>query len=284
MDEAGVNADELEATGPMDIPAVAESVADDDARQEPSEPVETHVATESDEPQAERETETEPETAPQPDPEPDAEPPVESVPATLDEMVASIAADSGSTEPAADEVAQDSEAAPEPEAETAPEADVIAEASTESVAEAEPEPGSDAPEEAASELAAVAEAEPEPEPAEPKPLPYQLWTRLPLWLEFGAFVVFAGMIAYLLWSVPREALTTLPLYAALVFGGVVFVLIDLVTGLAIWLSARGRATDDEKAGLGRIIWTRALVWTAASVAVWWVAFLALDLHRIGVIG
>jgi len=219
-------------------------------------------------------------------------------------MVASIAADAAAPEPAQGEgVENEAPADRESSTEESPAEDVgsepdEAEASEEAVAaeaEAEaPVPGDvpDAPTADETVAAAQADSEPEPEPEpepalepeKPKPLTLRLWTRVPLWIEFGVFVAFAGALTYLLWSAPREALTTLPLYALLVLGGTALVVIDLVTGLAIWLTARKRATDSEKIGLGRTLWLRALGWTAGCVAVWWIAFLVLDLHRIGVIG
>jgi len=294
MDDAGMRADEFEHTDPVATPT--EGVVPADAQLFEPDEVQPAVEPEADVSVSDEELpETEPVVA-------EHVSTAEPAQATLDEMVASIAADAAAPEPAQGEgVENEAPADRESSTEESPAEDVgsepdEAEASEEAVAaeaEAEaPVPGDvpDAPTADETVAAAQADSEPEPEPEpalepeKPKPLTLRFWTRVPLWIEFGVFVAFAGALTYLLWSAPREALTTLPLYALLVLGGTALVVIDLVTGLAIWLTARKRATDSEKIGLGRTLWLRALGWTAGCVAVWWIAFLVLDLHRIGVIG
>jgi hypothetical protein len=212
---------------------------------------------------------------------------------SLDEMLgqlaeaqkADIPAPAGDSEAAAESVAasggaptgQSAEATEEAAAETASEGteeEAIEEVPAEEGASVEP---GEVAEEAT-------EPEAEPVPAEPKPITRRLWTRVPLWLLFVAFVVVVGTVTYLLWPLATGQFTTSDLYPLLVFGGAGLVLIDLVTGLAIWLTARSRARDDEKAGLGRTLWMRALAWTAGGVVVWWIGLILLDLRHIGLLG
>jgi hypothetical protein len=231
---------------------------------------------------------------------------------SLDEMLGQLAADQG-----VDEKAHPEEPAEEAVAETAAEtaacpetpseasqgsgedAEAVAPAeeaegeTAEEVPTGETEAGETAEEVPAEETEGAETAEenepsetepPVSEPKEPKPITLRWWTRVPLWVLFGAFLVVVGTVSYLLWPLAAGQFTTSDLYPLLVFGGAGLVLIDLVTGLVIWLLARSRANDDEKAGLGRTLWMRCLAWTAGGVAIWWIGLILLDLRHIGLVG
>jgi hypothetical protein len=199
----------------------------------------------------------EPEWSPEPEPEPAAEPAGESEPEpieqpmTLDELVADLA---------------------KPEEESPAEAAVAIPEQP----EAEPEP------------AAEPAGEPEPETAEEpgaaQPLLKRLWTNAPFWAVDGVWLTLTVAATIALWNVPSLTYQDGALYALLVLGGAALSVIGLVAGLVIWLVARTRSLADERVGLALTIWTRALSWTAAGVAQWWVGLLLLSLHHQGVIG
>jgi len=192
--------------------------------------------------------------------------PLPVTPLTLDEMVAELAA------PIAVLEAEAAEAAPEADLEApAPEALAVAEAVAEGDAER-----------SAPELEEPDTSDTVPET--PKAIVDRLWTRAPFWVVGGAFVVLVGTCVYLLWPLATGTFTAHPLYALFVQGGAALVLIGLVTGLVVWLSARSRAQDDEKPGLAMRLWLRALAWTAGGVAIWWIGLALLDLRHAGLLG
>lgn len=205
------------------------------------------------EPEAESAAEAEPETEPvadaAPEPEPQPEPQPE-LPFTLDELVADLA----SSGPG-DEANADAARAAEDES-----------------------PSMTAAEEA------VETAEQEVEPAAPKPLLRRVWTRAPFWAVDAAWAILTLAAVIALWRAPAATFADGIAYGVLVLGGAALAFIGLMTGLIVWLVARSRAGQDERVGLGLAIWTRALIWTAGGVALWWVGLLVLDLHHSGVIG
>ena len=237
--------EDLEPAGVPDRPAVDERTSEPE--EAPAEEPEDAM------PEAPAE-EPEGATQPEPDQDEDEEP---TAPLTLDELVAEL--------------------------------EVPAEESGEHPAE---EPGEETSEEAAEAAEGEEAGEEEAETAEPgeqeieaglMPVSERLWTRLPFWLIGLAWAAFSGALAYLFWPLSATVFVTNPLYPYFVFGGAALVVVDLVTGLVVLLVARARAGDEGRAGLGRVIWLRALTWTAAGVVLWWVALIALDLHRTGVI-
>jgi hypothetical protein len=199
------------------------------------------------EPEAESAAEAEPETEPVAGAAPEPQP---ELPFTLDELVADLA----SSGPG-DEANADAARAAEDES-----------------------PSMTAAEEA------VETAEQEVEPAAPKPLLRRVWTRAPFWAVDAAWAILTLAAVIALWRAPAATFADGIAYGVLVLGGAALAFIGLMTGLIVWLIARSRAGQDERVGLGLAIWTRALIWTAGGVALWWVGLLVLDLHHSGVIG
>jgi hypothetical protein len=228
---------------------------------EPEAPdAEVGVADDATEPGSESAPESDAQPEPDPpselEPEPTPEPEPVERPMTLDELVADLAKpDEDEPSDAADEAAPEQ---PEPESEFA------AEPAAEPAIDAEPE----APE----------------EPIDTPPLLKQLWTRVPFWAVDGVWLTLTAASTIALWNVPSLTYQDGALYALLVLGGAALAVIGLAAGLAVWLVARSRSVDHERAGLGLTIWTRALAWTAAGVAQWWIGLLILSLHHHGVIG
>ena len=199
------------------------------------------------EPEAESAAEAEPETEPVAGAAPEPQP---ELPFTLDELVADLA----SSGPG-DEANADAARAAEDES-----------------------PSMTAAEES------VEAAEQEVEPAAPKPLLRRVWTRAPFWAVDAAWAILTLAAVIALWRAPAATFADGIAYGVLVLGGAALAFIGLMTGLIVWLVARSRAAQDERVGLGLAIWTRALIWTAGGVALWWVGLLVLDLHHSGVIG
>jgi hypothetical protein len=197
------------------------------------------------------EPESEPESEPETEPAPESPAAAGETPLTLDELVADLA---------------ESEAG-----EGAPSQAVMVE---------EP-PATDVEE---VEEAAEEAVEGDAEPALPRPLVRQFWTRAPFWAVDSAWAILTLAATIALWRAPAATFADGIAYAILVLGGAALAFVGLVTGLVIWLVARSRAEEDERVGLGLAIWTRALSWTAAGVALWWIGLLLLDLHHAGVIG
>jgi len=290
MDDAAMMPSELDPqTSDADAPDVTEAAVEaQHADVEPDVAEAAPEAVAADEPMIAPEPEPEPGPEPGPEAQPElfpedvpapAEAPTESEPAaepTLDEMVASLAGEAvadGETPAETSSDAAGETVLPETETPATPE-------SAEEAAVAD-EPAADA----ATAAAAASEDDSAAEIlAEPVPFLLQMRWRVPFWVVFGLFAAFVAALVYLLWPASAGEFVALPLYGVLVIGGASLVVIGLVTGLAVWLAARSRATDDEKAGLGRTLWARALGWTAGGVALWWVGILALDLHRAGVLG
>lgn len=183
--------------------------------------------------------------------------------------------------------------APEPEPATAPEPE------PEPAAEPEPEAAPGLEPEPTPEPEPASAPEPEPGPASaPEPAPvrefvlppdaapgHALADRAPFWVLGGIWVVFVVLMTYSLWPAAARAgaFLSAPLYPVFVFGGAALVLLGFVTGLVVWLIARGRAGDDGRRGIGRAVWMRALGWTAGGVLLWWAGLILLEMHGNGLI-
>ena len=111
----------------------------------------------------------------------------------------------------------------------------------------------------------------------------RLSTRLPAWIYSGVWVVFAGVMVYLLWPAANKPFVGLPYYAYMVIGGLALTVAGPIMALVTWLVARMGTTSSERIGLARAVWMRCMLATVFGVAVWWIALYALDLHRSGVI-
>lgn len=111
-----------------------------------------------------------------------------------------------------------------------------------------------------------------------------LATKLPAWIYAGVWVVFAGVMTYLLWPVADKSFVNQPYYAYMVGGGLVLAVAGPVTALLTWVFARMGTTSSERIGLARAIWMRCMLATVFGVAVWWIALIALDMHRTGKLG
>jgi hypothetical protein len=216
---------------------------------------------------AELEPAPEPAVEPEPAPEPAAEP--EPAPEPASEVASEVEpapeTEEAGGEPEADQLSLDEmvESLKEPQAST----DEVA-------AEAPPEP---------------AEAEEAPATDEPVSGPEglardRLAARLPFGIYVGVWVVFAGVMSYLLWPAASGPFTGLPFYAYLVLGGVALTVVGPLLGIVMWLVLRGRADGIARAGLARAIFMRAAAATLAGDLVWWLALVLLDLHRAGVLG
>jgi hypothetical protein len=114
----------------------------------------------------------------------------------------------------------------------------------------------------------------------------EMWTRAPFWALVAVWAIFAGGLAYLLWPTAAEGLEALmgaSLYGILVYGGVALVVIGIVAGMIVRSSAQARASAVDRGIVGRAILLRVLGWTAAGVAVWVIALIAVSFHAVGVI-
>lgn len=187
--------------------------------------------------------------------EPEAEPADEPAPVTeqlsLDEMVGELKETDAAEEPA------DTEA----ECESPAEAEAVVEGATEETVA--PPVVAESPE-----GAVLARA--------------RLAARLPFWILTAVWAVFAGVMMYLLWADATKAFTSLPLYAALTFGGVGLTVAGPLLGLAVWLLLR-RGEPELRGGLVRAVLLRAAVATLAGNLMWWASLIVLDLHRSGVL-
>lgn len=112
----------------------------------------------------------------------------------------------------------------------------------------------------------------------------RLAARLPYWIYSGVWVVFIGVMTYLMWPVASDPFVEGRLYAYLVFGGLGLVLGGLVLLGALWLWLRSSSEGEERTGLARAMLVRWSTSTAFGVLCWWVGLLVLDLHRIGRLG
>ena len=110
----------------------------------------------------------------------------------------------------------------------------------------------------------------------------RLAARLPFWILAAVWVVFAGVMTYLLWVDATKPFTGLPLYAGLTLGGVGLTVAGPLLGLVVWLMLR-RGEPELRGGLVRAVLLRAAVATLAGNLMWWVGLIVLDLHRTGVL-
>jgi hypothetical protein len=183
---------------------------------------------------------------------------------SLDDMVSELATDET---PARVEVA---------EAETGPEVETV---EGEEVAEAEEAEEGETEAAAASWRDDVAT-----EAVVPTLVRQRLSTRLPSWIYGGAWVVFAGVMTYLMWPLSADPFVGTQYYSYFVLGCAALLALGPFLGLAVWLWGRTGATDVEREGLVRAVSLRAATWMAAGVALMWICLYVLDLHRTGVIG
>jgi chemotaxis protein histidine kinase CheA len=203
---------------------------------------------------------------------------------TLDDMVAEIKESQGTEEPAPGET-QDAEGTEAAQGEVAETAESEAaegegvEGATETVAEEGAEGAVEgAPADAAEAVATAEEAANETGPARDR-----MDTCVPFWVYGGVWVVFAGVMTYLLWPVSAGLFTGSSRYAIFVLGGAGLTVIGVFVGLAAWLTGRSGTSQEEKQGLTQAILLRTAGWMTVGVALWWIALIALDLHRTGVI-
>jgi hypothetical protein len=110
----------------------------------------------------------------------------------------------------------------------------------------------------------------------------RLAARLPFWILSGVWVVFAGVMTYVLWADATKPFADLPLYAGFIYGGVALTVAGLLVGVVVWLLLR-RAAPELRAGLVRAVLLRAAAATLAGNLVWWAGLVVLDLHRSGVL-
>ena len=119
--------------------------------------------------------------------------------------------------------------------------------------------------------------------AEAAPIESEMWTRAPFWAVGASWVVFIGVLTFLLWPRSTGGLETMPLYGVLVFGGAVLVVVSLMAGLVVWARARARTEPTDRPVVSRALLLRMLGWTAAGVALWVIAMVVLSLHHLDVL-
>lgn len=189
-----------------------------------------------------------------------------------------------------DEPAEPAEAGDEPGADAAPADEPGLDEMVAQLREGDAQPSSEGSGEA-SELAEVTEpVTPEPvgTPASPADATTTLArdraaAKAPFWTLVAAWIVFVAAMAYVLWPSASAPFVGASVYAYFVIGGVVLTLCGPLLGLTVWLVLRGSA-GAEGAGLARAVFLRAGVATFSGVSLWWLALVALDLHRAGVLG
>jgi hypothetical protein len=118
---------------------------------------------------------------------------------------------------------------------------------------------------------------------EETPVESEMWTRMPFWTLGAVWVLFVGVITYLLWPAAKLDLTGTQLYGVLVYGGAALVALGAVTGLIVWSRARNRCALPDRGVVGRALLLRAVGWTATGVALWVVSMIVLSLHSLDVI-
>lgn len=119
--------------------------------------------------------------------------------------------------------------------------------------------------------------------AEAAPIESEMWTRAPFWAVGASWVLFSGVLTFLLWPQSTGGLETMPLYGLLVFGGAGLVAVSLVAGLVVWSRARARTEPTDRPVVSRALLLRMLGWTAGGVALWVIAMVVLSLHNLDVL-
>jgi hypothetical protein len=208
-------------------------------------------------------------TAPELVLEPAQEPEAVATDLTLDDMVAEIVQSQGG------EATPEGEPAPEGAAAEAPEGEA-----------AEGPEGGEV--EGAEAVPAEGAAEPSAEVSEEGLVVTglardRMSTRIPFWGYGGVWVVFVGVMTYLLWPASVRTFTGSQFYAVFVLGGGALTVVGLFVGLLTWFFGRSGASKAQRQGLIQAIMMRSAGWMAIGVILWWVALIALDLNRTGVI-
>ena len=188
---------------------------------------------------------------------------VESTPPSLDDMVSELATDETPVGAGPDEL------------ETGPEVETV---------EGEEATAAEADEEAETEAAASWREEAAAEVAVPMLVRQRLSMRLPFWIYGGVWVVFAGVMTYLMWPLSEGPFVEAQFYSYFVLGSAALLALGPFLGLAVWLWGRTGATAVERGGLVLAVLLRVATWMTVGVAVMWICLYVLDLHRTGVIG
>ena len=255
----------------------AEPIGQDEQMSEPAQEVEQEpepVAQDVQEPEpvAHDEPSTPPELALEPEPE--SEPAAQNL--TLDDMVAEITQSQGTEAGLVPETAEGEDVGEGTGAEGAESGAAGTEAAAEEAAEGAGEQGQESAPEPSEEAA-------EGEAAVSGLARQSLRTRLPFWIYGGVWIIFLGVMTYLIWPASVTTFTDSPLYAYLVLGGAALTVVGLFVGLFTWLGGRSGRSAEERQGLTQAITLRSAGWMAVGVALWWIVLMCLDLHRTGVI-
>lgn len=160
-------------------------------------------------------------------------------------------------------------------------------AAAESVAElSEPEAEPEAELEAETAVAEAPEAQPQPQPAvaavvmpeEAKAANVSLW---PFIVYLGAWLVFAGVYVWQFIELPAErAVFDQPVYGLFVAMGIGLAVTGPVVALVTWMTSWGKQ-DATKSDLLVSALVRGSIVTFGGVSIWWLAYILVDLMRLG---
>jgi hypothetical protein len=198
-------------------------------------------------------------------------------PLSLEDMVSELGSDADATAVLAPVAGEPAEGEAEPEAADGTEAQPKGEGG-------EPtEPEGETAEEGAAEVSSWRDAAAAEAPVSGL-VRERLSTRLPFWIYGGVWVVFVGVMTFLMWPLSHEPFIDATYYSYFVLGCAALLAVGPIMAVAVWGFSRVGASDSERQGLVRSLSIRTAGWMAVGAALMWIVLYVLDLHRIGVIG
>jgi hypothetical protein len=108
--------------------------------------------------------------------------------------------------------------------------------------------------------------------------------RVPFYVYVGAWVVYAGVAAYLLWPLATAPFAGHPIYGGLVLAATALLCAGPILGLCVWWYVSAHSAPEERGGLVRAVMVRSAGVMAIGVLIWWIVLLVLDLRRTGALG